>query len=174
MKLFFLASISANTKLRDDFRLIIRLSEECGNIVQYLHVFEKPTKVQSISPDQLEKRARELVSEAVIFEGTHSSTGAGYLLSIALQRSIPTLFLTQKNYSGLYVADPNRLLMIKQYNPTDEKSTKKIISNFLSFSKKKRLKNRFNFMISDSMNDFMNKKSSKLSISKADYLRNLV
>ncbi len=180
MKLFFLASIVASDPLKEDFKSIINTFESQGHVVIYKHVFENLMDLEKSTVNALERRAKKLINEmysceAVIFEGTHSSTGAGYFLSAALQKSIPVLFAHQeKNYSGLYLADPNRLLIIKQYHIINKIGFEKIAKRFIKFAEKKRLGNRFNLMISDSMNEYLNKKAKETHLSKADFIRNLV
>ena len=138
-----------------------------------------PEDILAESLKNNEARAKQLLremlmSDCVVFEGTKATTGGGYYLSIALQRSIPVLFLTQEEYKGLYLASSNRLLRIKQYSPTEKQALKKTIQDFFIFAEKKRLNNRFNLMISDSMNDFLNKESKANGTSKADFIRDLV
>ena len=179
MRIFFLASISAPYKLKAVFPLIIREIEGYGNEVIYEHVLDKPTNVQKLTSQQLEERAKRLSKEmlsceCVVFEGTHPSTGSGFLLSQATKKNIPTLFLTQEKYSGLYLADRSRLLVIKYYHPEKKNDFNLIIKKFLKFAQKKKLSNRFNLMISDSMNKYIGKCSKNNNTSKADFLRNLV
>lgn len=179
MKVFFLSSIASDQRLKAIYTKIIDKLSNSGNDVLYKHVFESPAKVEKLSPSDLESRAKKLYTqmlqcEGLVFEGTQSSTGAGFLLSQALQKNIPTLFLTQEKYSGLYLADPNRLLLLKRYYPDDLSGLYKIIEKYLRFAQNKRLSNRFNLMINDSMNDFISNKASRMNISKADYIRNLV
>lgn len=179
MKIFFLSSIVSEEYLRDVFRKIILKLEKQNCLVLYEHVFENPEKIQNLSSGKLEIRAKKLYKQmlqcdGLVFESTSSSTGAGFLLSQALNKRIPTLFLTQERYSGLYLADPNRLLQIKRYSCNQEYNLSKIIENFLKFAKKKRLLYRFNLMINESMRVFIDTKSKNMNISKADYLRNLV
>lgn len=179
MKIFFLSSIASDQKLKDTYLNILNMLRTQDNDVLYKHVFESPEKIEKLTSTEREARAKKLYSQmlqcdGLVFEGTHSSTGAGFLLSQALQKNIPTLFLTQENYSGLYLADPNRLLLIKKYDPMDTEGLSKIVNKYLQFAENKRLSNRFNLMISDSLNEYINDKSNKLNISKADYIRNLV
>lgn len=179
MKLFFLASISSDQKVKDNYRKIVYELEALGNEVLYKHSFDNPHEVGDLSEKELEERARRLSKEmlsceGLVFEGTISSTGAGFLLSQALQKGIPTLFLIQERYSGLYLADPNRLLMIKQYSPALKKTLNEILKKYLSFATKQILSNRFNLMISDSMYGFISEQSKLLNISRADYIRNLI
>ncbi len=180
MKLFFLATVAAESDFKNDFKKIISIFEEQNQDVIYQHSFESAIELESLDLNALEIRAKSLVkkmltSDGVIFEGTLPSTGSGYFLSIALQKKIPVLFLHQKkNYSGLYLADQNRLLVMKKYSPSNKMNLIKIAKNFIQFAQKKRLTNRFNLMISDSMGDFISSSAAESNISKADFIRNLV
>ena len=125
------------------------------------------------------QRRKELLKEmlefdCVVFEGTKASTGGGYYLSMALQRSLPVLYLAQEEYKGLYLASSNRLLKVKEYHPERQDELEKVIKKFLKFTEKKNLSNRFNLMISDSMDDYLNKISRQFGISKADFIRDLI
>jgi hypothetical protein len=176
MKLFFLASISSDPKVKNNYRKIVDELEILGNEVLSKHSFDEPHELGVISEKELEERAKKLSKEmlkcdGLVFEGTISSTGAGFLLSQALQKGIPTLFLAQVRYSGLYLADPNRLLMIKQYNPESKKTLNEIFNKYLNFANKQILSNRFNFMMSDSMYKFISEQSKQSNISKASQSR---
>ncbi len=179
MKVFFLSSIAVNQELRDSYRTIIKILEEQGQRVSGKHSLELPSEVENLSPEDSEQRAKNLLKEMlqsdfVVFEGTKPTTGGGYYLNSALQRSLPVLYLTQEEYKGLYLASSNRLLKIKQYHPSDLKELQKIIKDFISFTNKKRLNNRFNLMISDTTDEFLNKVSKNYGISKADFIRDLI
>jgi len=179
MKIFFLASINSNQKIRNNYSEIVELLEALGNDVTFKYSLEEPSALDSLSDKQLENRAKNISKEmlncdGLVFEGTISSTGAGFLLSQALQKGMPTLFLIQERYSGLYLADPNRLLMIKEYNPIARKELEDIISKYMRFADKQTLSNRFNLMISDSMHEFISNQSKLLNISRADFIRNLI
>jgi len=115
-----------------------------------------------------------LSSDCIVFEGTHPTTGGGYYLSVALQKNIPVLFLTQEEYKGLYLASYNRLLRITKYSPTNIKKLKKVIKSFVKSVNNHGLKKRFNLMINDSMDTYLNEAARTNGISKADVMRNLV
>jgi nitrogenase subunit NifH len=179
MKVFFLASIAVSKELRSSYLDVVSILESEGHKVNAKHSFITPEELVKKSQKSNEERAKDLLremltSDCVVFEGTRPSTGGGYYLSMALQKSIPVLFLIQEEYKGLYLASSNRLLKIKQYSPTNKKKLREIIQNFFAFAGKKRLSSRFNLMISDSMDDFLNAISKGNGVSKADYIRDLV
>ncbi len=179
MKIFFLASIAASKNLRSSYIDIISILESEGHMVNSRQSLIKPREILRRSVKSSEKRAKELLkdmvkSDCVVFEGTQPTTGGGYYLSMALQRGIPVLFLIQEEYRGLYLASYNRLLRIKQYSSSEKDSLRKTIKNFLSFVEKKGLDKRFNLMISENMDNFLNDIARESGISKADYIRNLI
>ena len=179
MKIFFLASVAVDEDLRKSYRHIVKILESLKNTVSAKHSLTLPSDIVKLTQAENEQRAKELLkemlkSDCVVFEGTKATTGGGYYLSAALQRSIPVLYLSQEEYKGLYLASSNRLLKIKQYNPDNPIELKKIIADFLKFTDKKKLNNRFNLMISDSMDIFLDRMSRDYGISKADYIRDSV
>jgi len=179
MNIYFLAHITSDSKIRDTYKKIIDILEKMGHTVHYNHVFENFDDLENLSKASLEERAKKLSQmmlkcDCLVFEGTLSSTGAGFLLSKALTNSIPTLFLIQRKYCGLYLADPNRLLIIKYYDVSNTDKLKQIIDKFIKFADKKRLTKRFNLMISDSLYSFIEEQSKKMNISMSDYIRNLL
>lgn len=179
MKIFFLASIAVDKDLRGSYECIVKILGSLKNTVSAKHSLTLPSDILKLTQAENEKRAKELLkemlrSDCVVFEGTQATTGGGYYLSSALQHGIPVLYLSQEEYKGLYLASSNRLLKIKQYNSNDLVGLKKIIVDFLKFTDKKKLDNRFNLMISDSMDVFLDRMSKDYGISKADYIRDLV
>lgn len=179
MKVFFLASINVDENTRKCYETIIKILQSGGHKVVAQQAFELPENIKKLSSKENEKRAKLLLKEmllcdCVVFEGAKPSTGGGYYLYAALQRSLPVLYLVQTEYEGLYLASSNRLLRIKQYDRQDTNNLTKIINDFVKFSNKKRLSNRFNLMISDTMNEFLGKISNDHGISKADFIRDLI
>lgn len=179
MKVFFLASIAIDEQLRDSYRVIVKILEEEGQKVSAKHSLALPSEVEGLPSEEGEQRAKILLKEMlqadfVVFEGTKPTTGGGYYLCSALQRSIPVLYLAQEEYKGLYLASSNRLLKIKRYEPSNVEDLRKTIKDFIHFTHKKRLSNRFNLMISDSMDEFLNKVSKDYGTSKADFIRDLI
>lgn len=181
MKVFFLASVTSNSnkRLLGSYHRIIAILDRYAKCVVSEHVFEEIKDIETKTDVESATRATNLLREmlgcdAVVFEATCSSTGAGYMLSRALSENIPSLFISEKKYKGLYLADPNRLLVIKQYNPKDSRGLELIIKSFIKFAKNKRLSVRFNLMISDSTDKFITDQSKMSHISKAQYIRNLI
>lgn len=179
MKIFFLAHISSDRAVEADYDTIINILTQLGHEVIYKHVFDTPEDLAKLSESELEARAKNLSSvmlecDSLVYEGTISSTGAGFLLSKALANSVPTLFLIQRKYVGLYLADPNRLLTIKRYDPLNIAKLKSMISSFLKFATNKRLTRRFNLMISDSLYDYLDSQAKSNNISMSDFVRNML
>lgn len=179
MKVFFLASNAADEKLRTSYKDIIRILESESNEVLSQQPIPPTEEIEKMPQEKSEIRAKQFLKEmlqcdCVVFEGTRSTTGGGYYLCMALQRSLPVLYLTQNEYKGLYLASSNRLLKIKNYHSTQQDNLKDIILDFLKFTSKKKLSNRFNLMISDSMDEFLSRVSQDYGTSKADFIRDLI
>ncbi len=179
MKIFFLASNAADKDLRFAYTKIVHTLELEGNEVFSQQPIPKTEEIESMPKEKSEMRAKQffrkmLQCDCVVFEGTRSTTGGGYYLCMALQHSLPVLYLTQNKYRGLYLASSNRLLKIRRYDLTKQDNLKNTIQDFLKFATKKKLSNRFNLMISDSMDEFLNEMSRIDGISKADIIRDLI
>src|SRR3989338_7275866 len=109
MKIFFLASVAVDEDLRKSYRHIVKILESLKNTVSAKHSLTLPSDIVKLTQAENEQRAKELLkemlkSDCVVFEGTKATTGGGYYLSAALQRSIPVLYLSQEEYKGLYLA----------------------------------------------------------------------
>ena len=179
MKVFFLASNAADENLRATYKGIVKTLGSEGNEVFFQQPLPRTEEIEKLTQDKSEVMAKQFFKEmlqcdCVVFEGTRSTTGGGYYLCMALRHSLPVLYLSQNEYKGLYLASSNRLLKIKRYDPAQPKELKAIIQEFLKFTDKKKLSNRFNLMISDSMNEFLNRTSEEQGVSKADFIRDLV
>ena len=179
MKVFFLASNAADKNLRASYKKIVQALRSEGNEVFYQQPLPPTEEIEKMPKKKSEMRAKEflrdmLQCDCVVFDGTRSTTGGGYYLCMALQHSLPVLYLTQNEYRGLYIASSNRLLKIKRYYTTKQDELKNTILDFLKFANKKKLSNRFNLMISDSMDGFLNKVSQDYGTSKADFIRDLI
>ena len=179
MKIFFLASNASNESLRSAYGKIIKILQSEGHEVFSQQTIPRTEEIERMTQEKNEIMAKKFFKEmlkcnCIVFEGTLSTTGGGYYLYMALQHSMPVLYLSQNEYKGLFLASSNRLLKIKRYYPDKLRELKSIVQGFIKFTDKKKLSNRFNLMISDSMSDYLNKVSEELGVSKADFIRDLV
>lgn len=179
MKVFFLASINVNDAVRGFYKTIIKILEEENHKVIAQHSLVLFDDVFNLTEEASSQRAKELMKKMlkcdfVVFVGSKSTTGGGFFVSSALQRSLPVLYLVENDYKGLYLASSNRLLKIKKIDFSSTLELKKTINDFTKFANKKRLDNRFNLMISDTMDEHLNRYSKDYGISKADYIRDLI
>ena len=178
MKVFFLSSNCTN-KLWGDYKKITKVSHslKCQVIDDFVYINGAYT--DQLPDKKIQQRARQITkeiinSDALIYEGTVSSSGGGYYLAIALREKIPVLFLAQQRYTGLLLSEPNSLLQIKQYDANNPNEIKKILVKFLAFAGKKRMSIRYNLMINEEINKFLDQNIKKNKMSKADYIRNLI
>ncbi len=179
MKIYFLASVAANNKLRLSFKNIVSLLKKEGDVVNVKESLTSTSRIKKNSVAINEARAKKLMrsmisSDCIVFEGTHPTTGGGYYLSLALQKNIPVLFLSQEEYRGLYLASYNRLLKIEKYSPNDKVHLKKIIKDFVKFVKRKGAEKRFNLMINEDIHNFLDKTAKENGVSKADLIRSYI
>lgn len=179
MKIYFLASVAADEQLRLAFKDIISLLQKEGQVVNAKESLTSPKVIKSISVKKNEIRAKKLMrtmisSDCIVFEGTHPTTGGGYYLSLALQKNIPVLFLSQEEYRGLCLASYNRLLKIEKYSPDNKVQLEKVIKSFIKFAKRKGEEKRFNLMINEDIRNFLSKTAKVNGISKADLIRSYI
>lgn len=179
MKIYFLASVAANKQLRSAFKDIILLLKKEGQVVNIKETLTTSKEIKEISVKKNEIRAKKIMrsmvsSDCIVFEGTHSTTGGGYYLSLALQKNIPVLFLTQENYRGLYLASYNRLLKIEKYSPKNKSHLRKTIKDFIKFVNRRGNEKRFNLMINEDIHNFLDKTAKLNGVSKADLIRSYI
>lgn len=180
MNLYFLVAPIALEQSKKLLKVIKQLSSDHEFDITYGHENDLETdNLKSMTKIQLQKYYIDYVKkikscDALIFEGTHPSTGSGHIVTVVLQSHIPVLYLNQYKYTGPLLADQNRLLKLETYDPNNVERMKKIILDFIKFAKNKKLTIRFNLMIDESINNFIGYSSKKLEISKADYIRTIL
>lgn len=110
-------------------------------------------------------------SDIVIFEMSFPSQTMGFLLSYALQKGKPALYLYSKvsgKPSVPVVGNPSRLLSIQQY---DDKNLKKSLDKFMKKAERQLRSDRITFVSSREINDYVNWKSVQNGLSKGEVIR---
>lgn len=180
MKIYFNASVSGKQKYLKEFKLITNFISRLGHEVYSDHVFKRDLKQISLQTKKQNesdfRKARDRIqkSDVMIIEGTYPSIGIGHTMTMALDSHKSVLVLTQNDPHNLLVGDPNRLLFLKRYNSSNIKDLKNTIESFLEKSNKRLLNKRFNFMIDEIEDNYLDLVSKKKNISKADYIRQLI
>lgn len=180
MRVYFNASIAGKDKHIKEFEAITKTAEDLGCTVYKDHVLKRDaSRVNNQTRLQHEKdfrKARERIqnSDVMIVEASYPSIGVGYTMTIALEMNKPILVLYKNDPHGLLVGDPNRLLKLKKYDLKNKVGLKKAIYHFLENSKKRILNIRFNLMIDENEENYLEWISKKMNISKANYIRNLI
>lgn len=182
MKIYFNASLIGKEKYLKEYKAIINIIKQLRHKIFYEHIINRNwQEVEKLTRKQHEKdfqRTRNQIknSDLMLIEATYPSIGGGRIMTIGLEMFKPTLVLYQEstNPHGLLIGDPNRLLTVKKYSLTNKKRLEQIIKNFLEKSKTKILKKRFNFLLSESQDEYLNFISQKENISKADFIRRLI
>ena len=180
MKVYFNASMAGQEKYSKEFKAIIKIIEDLGNDVYSEHISQRnPKDVNNQTTEQHEadfKKARDQIqkSDVMVVEATYPSIGVGHTMTIALEMHKGVLVLYQNTPHGLLVGDPNRLLTLKKYSLKDIEELKSVIETFLEKANKRLLNKRFNLMIDETEDEYLEWVSQKRGISRADYIRQLI
>lgn len=175
MKVFLIASLNGKQKYLSEYKLISTTCKEMGHVVIDDYIFKRSEKdsytKRAVEKEYLKLQAQIMSSDVVIAEITESSTTIGAFILLALQFNKPVLVLTQKDYSGLVLGDPNRLLLNKKYTVD---SIMSCLMEFFEFANKRNLNIRFNMMIDKEMEEFIETESKSRNLTKSNYIRTLV
>lgn len=177
MRVYFNASMDGRPRCVKHFRPIVKAIKGLNHKVFSDHVL----KVKKINGDKKQiqfdfQRARESIqkSDVMVMEATYPSIEVGHMMALALEMHKAVLVLYQDGHYNLSMGDPNRLLTVRKYDPSDYKALKKTVSVFLDKANKRLLNKRFNFMIDETEEEYLGWTSKKKGISRADYLRQLI
>lgn len=180
MKLVFVASLAGKESLNQSYKKIVSICRDLNHevfddyVTQHTQDALERASVNNLKETYKKITAEIKASDAVIAETTQSSLGVGRYIGTALQYHKPILVLYRNYLPRTLVFDPTRLITIKKYSIEDEKRLKEILQKFATTAEKKKLTYRFNFMIDKNMNNYLEFKSKKEGISKADYMRKLI
>lgn len=180
MKIYFHASLIGKEKYLKNYNVIVRLLRKLNHEVFANHILKKKYEFLSkaskneICEDIHNQKEIIKTCDAIIIESTFPSIGVGYIIAYALAQHKSVLVFYQKTPHAILLSERNRLLTLRKYDATNEKSVLHDLQSFLEKSKKKILKYRLNIMIDQSLNDLLSLEATKLHISKASYLRRLI
>lgn len=180
MKVYFNASLAGKEKYQEEFKTLIKIIKELEHDVYADHIMNRDhRKLNKQTKEEHEanfQKARNQIqkSDVMIVEATYPSIGVGYAMTIALEMYKSVLVLCQTTPHGLLIGDPNRLLTVKKYKIKNREKLKDIIKMFLKKSESRLLKKRFNFMIDQTQEEYLEWVSKKQLISKSNFIRQLV
>lgn len=180
MKVFFNASIAGKSENLRAYEIIIKAIKEHGCEIYSDHVIKDECNTENFKLKKdyrnYSKTIRKLLTESdvVVTESTFPSIMVGYILHLALQQRKHVLVLYQNNPHRILVGDSSEYLNVKRYNPKQYQKLKTILGKFFDKTKNKSLNIRFNLMIDEMLDKILEKKSKKINISKADYIRKLI
>jgi len=171
LHVYFSASSSKLNERRPLYLEIIDSISSFGAKLTYNWLLDK----EKLKPDEIFEKASEGIKEAdiVVAEITYSSIGVGQQIALALSWKIPVVALYQKNKSqisrfALGMKSPH--LTLRQYAKDSIETVLK--ESFDEVVKKQFIK--FNFISTKEINDYLEKISSSLNISKSQLLRRIV
>lgn len=169
--LVYFSAPSSFCSKKELLNTVVNSIEESGGKI-ILKWFDDKNK---LAPRALFKQAIEGIKSAdiLVAEITSPSTGVGQQIAFALSWKIPVIAIYKKgaqNPSRFTIGTPSELISIVEYDENDLK--KKLYDNFENFSKKRFEK--FNFISTREINEFLEKKSNKLGFSKSQLLRKII
>ena len=180
MKVYFNASLAGKKNYGKAFEIIIKTIKSLGHKTEADHVMARNySQVNKQTREEHEydfKKAREQIQESdvMIVEATYPSIGVGHTMTLALEMYKSVLVLYQTTPHGLLIGNPNRLLIVKRYNPKESQGLKNIVKRFLKNSEERSLKKRFNLIINKGQNDYLQWAAKKQVISKSNLIRQLI
>lgn len=180
MKVFFNASIAGKNKYSKDYGIIIKAIKKLGHIVYSNHIMKNECDRKDLKLKKDYRKYSKLIkdllskSDLVVAEVSFPSIMVGFILHLALQQRKQVIVLYQNNPHRILVGDASKLLTLKKYNPKQHHRLMSILKDFFNKNKEDSLNIRFNLMIDKTLNAMIDRKSKAASISKANYIRNLI
>ncbi len=180
MRIYFNASLAGKAEYLGEYKKIVNVIKKMGHEIVADHIMKRD--YERVNQQNKEQHARDFQKakkeikncDAMVVEGTVPSIGIGLLVGIALDMYKPVLILYMTIPHGLLLGDPSRLLTIACYDSKNENKLKHVIEVFFKRTKTKTLKCRFNLMINETQNNFLEWVSNGNRVSKAEILRNLI
>lgn len=130
---------------------------------------------EKLKPSEIYEKASEAIKNAdvVVAEITYPSTGVGQQIGLALSWKIPVIAIHQLNnpdVSRFAVGMESPYLQVKEYN--QDKIESVLDESFASVMNKQF--ERFNFISTREINDYLSEHSSRQNISKSQLLRRII
>jgi len=116
-----------------------------------------------------------LDADVCIVEGTVKGLSTGHVMTVALDKSKPLLFLHQNNGSDKFpfIVNGNKMYLLTEKVYKNQKDIPEIIKNFLD-SQKKGKKVRFNLVLSQPENNYLSWATFVYKKNKTEIIRELI
>jgi 2'-deoxynucleoside 5'-phosphate N-hydrolase len=179
MKVCFVASIKNKEANLRYYEEIIKVLKDTGDRVFCEHVMNNSQeKLDSLNEDkrvQFHKNIMDQIkkSDLVVAEITSQSLSVGFLISMALDLSKPTILLYRGNSKPNIIStlEESDKLLVRSYK--DENEIEKILVDCLNVAKGKS-DVRFNFFVSPKILNYLDWIAQKRMIPRSVFLRNLI
>jgi hypothetical protein len=179
MNVFFTCPTSDLVASYERFADFIRVIKKEGCKVRYDWIEEAliamKSGVEGDSDVIYDKKIKAIQqASCLIAEGTHKSFTVGHQITIALNKSIPVLLLHKNSSSNKsYVSGiKSEWLTKKAYRSDDE--AREIIKSFLETYKDKKRTFRFQLVLTQSENEFLDTRMKVENKSKTDIIRSYI
>ncbi len=171
LNIYFSASSAKLDVRRDLYQKIIKVIESLGAEITYNWFEDK----QKLSSEQIFEKASNSIkkSDVVIAEVTYPSTGVGQQIGLALEFKIPVIALQQegkKEISRFAVGTQSSRFEFREYTLDNLKLVLKESLSLLVA----RQHEKFNFISTKEINEYLDKKSKEYNLSRSQYLRRLI
>lgn len=179
MKLCFVASIKGKREMEGDYEEVVRVMKKFGSKVFSDHVMKHSQEdIDSLDRDkkvEFHKKVIDLIKkvDVVVAEATSPSMSVGYLISVALECSKPTVLL----YKGgnepniLTTIERSDKLLVGRYNNKGE--LEGILGKLLEVAGSKG-DVRFNFFVSPRILSYLDWVAQKRMVPRSVFLRDLI
>lgn len=181
MNIFFTCSTSALLENYKRYNRFIKAIKEAGHKISDEWVDEAKYNISIGNlgdTDAFYQRKLEAIynSDLLIAEGTIKSFTVGHQITIALTRSIPVLFFYQENKKtakSSYVEGIKSIWLTKASYRNDNEAIQLMLDFIKTYSNKNK-KYRFNLVLTQAENAFLESQMKKLNISKTEIIRSLI
>lgn len=174
MKIFFTSCITKRSpEQANRIELITQLLRESGNKVDS-YIYDQDDGEENGNTFQ---RLAQLVqqSDVYIAEMSVASQTLGFQIAYALNSTKPCLYLYHTSTKGRpgvpLVGNPSRLLKIVAYNEADVRDR---LGAFLEYAQKQLATARTSFMSTQEIDSFLNERSKRLGVHKAELIRQIL
>jgi 2'-deoxynucleoside 5'-phosphate N-hydrolase len=179
MKVCLVASIKNKDVNVEYYREIVKVLKGSGDKVFYEHVLNySQADLDSLSEDkrvQFHKRVMDLVkkSDLVVAEITSQSLSVGFLISMALDLSKPTILLYRGNSKPNIIStlEESDKLLVGKYS--DQNDIEGVLNGLLNKAKGKS-DVRFNFFVSPKILAYLDWVAQKRMVPRSVFLRDLI
>lgn len=179
MKVCFVASIKNKDSNLKYYEEIIKVLKESGDKVFYDHVMDNSqANLDSLSEDkkvQFHKRVIDQIkkSDLVVAEITSQSLSVGFLISMALDLSKPTILLYRGSSKPNIIStlEESDKLIVESYLENDD--IERVLVGALNKAKGKS-DVRFNFFVSPKILAYLDWVAQKRMVPRSVFLRNLI